>query len=97
MKLKLTTYFRDGTSGITEIENPPGANPDSIVVIAVGLLEAEKTGKRVLKIGRTMIDPFSKPSNPVIIEDNLITREHALETLKMAISPMRKEFEILFS
>lgn len=96
MKLQLTTYFEDGSSGMTEIEKPAGAHPDSIMVIAEGLLEAEKTGKRVSRIGRSKVNPFSSPKTGLVIDDNLVTREEALKTLRLSMSPMKKEYEPLF-
>lgn len=96
MKIQLTTHFEDGTSGITEFEKPPGTRPDSIVVIAEGLLEAEKTGKKVARIGRSKVNPFSSPGNPFVINENLVTRADALKTLEMAISPMKDKYKPLF-
>jgi hypothetical protein len=46
MKVQLTTYYADGSSGITEIEKPAGAHPDSISVLAEGLLVAEKNWQK---------------------------------------------------
>ncbi|MSU55386.1 MAG: hypothetical protein EXS46_02485 [Candidatus Taylorbacteria bacterium] len=74
MKLGLTTYYEDGSSGITKIKKPAGAHPDSIMVIAEGILAAEKTGKRVSKIGRLKVNPFSNPKTGLVIDDNLVTR-----------------------
>jgi hypothetical protein len=96
MKIGLTTYYEDGTSGITEIERPAGAHPDSIMVIAEGLLAAEKQGKRVARIGRSKVNPCSRPGTRLIIDDNLVTRDEALKILRSAMDPMKKEYETLF-
>lgn len=96
MKLQLTTYYEDGSSEITEIEKPAGAHPDSMMVIAEGLLAAEKSGKKVSRIGRSKINPFSSPNTKLVIDDNLITRDQVLEALQLAIRPMKKEYEPLF-
>lgn len=55
MKIKYTVYYKDGSSGIVEIEKPPGAHPDSMMALKVGIKEAEFTGKTVDRIGRTRI------------------------------------------
>lgn len=82
MKVKLTVYYEDGSSGIIEIDKPAGAHPDSIVTAAEGLLVAERSGKRVTKIGRSEINPFSKLGRPLVIDDHLVTRQQVLEALK---------------
>lgn len=81
---------------MTEIEKPADAHPDSIAVIAEGLLEAEKTGKRVSRIGMLKVNPFSSPKTALVIDDNLFTREDVLRILRMAMSPMKKGYESLF-
>jgi uncharacterized protein YbbC (DUF1343 family) len=96
MKLQLATYFDDDTSGITEIEKPPGAHPDSILVVAEGLLEAEKFGKRVSRIGRSTVNPFSVPGLPFVLDEQLSTREDILKTLRVAMSPMKERYKPLF-
>lgn len=61
MKLNLTVFYTDGTSGIIEIEKPPGAHPESNMTMQAGVQEAEKGGKVVAKIGRSKINPHSVP------------------------------------
>lgn len=93
----MTVHYADGSSGILEFEKPPGAHPDSIAAIAEGILVAEKNGKRVERIGRSFINPFSSPERgPLVIEENLITRDEALQTLQLACRPMNKRYASLF-
>ncbi|HTE48614.1 MAG TPA: hypothetical protein VK675_01775 [Candidatus Paceibacterota bacterium] len=96
MKLQLVTLFEDGSSGITEIERPAGALPDSILVIAEGLLAAEKSGIKVSKIGLAKINPFSSPQTKLVIEDNLVSRDQALKTLQQAMRPMKDRYRPLY-
>ncbi len=82
MHVQLTVLYEDGTSGIVVIENPPGAHPDSVLTAITGLVEAEKSGKRVARIGRSKVNPFSTPGKPLVIDDSLvITREELLRNL----------------
>ncbi|HSX25108.1 MAG TPA: hypothetical protein VLG69_04035 [Candidatus Andersenbacteria bacterium] len=74
MKVDLTVYYTDGSSGIVTIEKPPGAHPDSIATLFEGVAEAERSGKEVSKIGRSKVNPFSAPPGPLVIDDNLVTR-----------------------
>ncbi len=97
MKILLTVYYADGSSGITEFEKPSGHHPDSLGVMAEGILEAEKTGRTVLKIGRSKVNPFSKPGTPLVFQDNLSTRDQVLETLKKMCRPMPEKFKPLYS
>lgn len=96
MEVQYTTYFEDGTSGITKLEKPPGAHPDSLLALIEGLLVAEKTGKKVLRIGRSKVNALSVAPNPLVIDDDLRTREQILEDLKVAMRPISEKYEILF-
>lgn len=80
MKLNLTVFYTDGTSGIIEIEKPPGAHPESNMTMQAGVQEAEKGGKVVAKIGRSKINPHSVPGKKLVIEDDLVTREQVFAT-----------------
>ena len=82
MKVRYTVYWEDGSSGIIEIEKPAGSHPDSISALAEGVRAAESCGKRVAKIGRSKINPLSKPGGPLVIDDNLLTREYIRGQLK---------------
>lgn len=96
MKVKLTVYYEDGTDGVIEIEKPAGAHPDSVMTAATGLIKAEKTGKRVAKIGRSKAYDYSSPTSPhnLFIDDGLvIPRQKVLDEFKRC-SP--QEFEKLF-
>jgi len=94
MKMTLSVYYTDGTSGMIEFEKPPGAHPDSMAAVLEGLLTAEKTGKIVARIGREFVNPFSKPPGPLVIDDQrVITRDQLLSDLKK-YSP--HEYERLF-
>lgn len=61
MKISYTVYFNGWgyedleTSGVVEIEKPPGAHPDSYCALLAAVKEAERTGKIVDRIGRTVI------------------------------------------
>ena len=69
----------------------------SIQVIAEGLLEAEKFGKRVSRIGTQRVNPSSGPGTVLVIDDDLLfTREQVLKTLQWAISPMKEKYAPLF-
>jgi hypothetical protein len=96
MKVSLTVYYTDGSSGITEFEKPPGHHPTSLGVMAEGLLEAEKGGKKVLKIGTSKVNPFSKPGSSLVINDNLQTREQLLELLKKMMIPLPEKYLPLY-
>lgn len=96
MKMQLTVYYDGGSSGIIEFEKPAGAHPDSINAIAEGLLVAEKTGKRVSKIGRSKVNPFSSPKTGLVIEDNLFTRDQVLKTLQLYQRPLEDKYKPLF-
>ena len=96
MKVQLTVYYEDGSSGIIEIEKPPGAHPDSVMVTAEGLLAAEANGKRVSRIGRSKVNPFSKPGGPLVIDDQLSTRQSVLEQLSKASIPMHDKYRPLY-
>lgn len=82
MKVNLTVFYEDDSSDIIEIEKPAGAHPDSVMTAAEGLLVAEQTGKRVARIGRSKVNPFSKPNGPLVIDDNLLTRQDVLRQLE---------------
>ena len=45
MKVKLTVFYDDDSSGIIEIENPAGAHPDSLATLVEGVITAERCGK----------------------------------------------------
>ncbi len=75
MKVKLTVFYEDNSSGIIEIEKPAGAHPDSVLTAAKGISVAEQSGKRVARIGLSKVNPFSKPDGPLVIDDNLLTRQ----------------------
>lgn len=96
MRLALTVYYDDGSSGIVEIEKPAGAQPDSILAIVEGLLEAEKGGKTVSRIGRSNVNPFSTPGSALVIDNSLVTRAAALETLRRSCNPMPERYQPLF-
>lgn len=96
MKVQFTTYFEDGTSGITEFEKPPGYHPSSIGVMAFGVLEAEKTGKTVARIGISKVNPYSSPGAKLVINEDLLTREEVLKVLRKSLRPMKEEFKPLF-
>ena len=76
MQVTLTVYYTDGTSGTCTFEKPPGAHPKSVLCAKAGMEVAEQqTGKTVEKIGVASVNPFSKPGEPLIIDDeNLIER-----------------------
>lgn len=97
MKVKLTVFYEDESSGIIEIEKPAGAHPDSILVAVEGLLVAEQTGKRVTKIGRSKANPFSRPGGSLVIDDNLVTRQQVLETLRQSMIPMGDKYKSLYN
>ena len=78
MKVKLTVFYTDGSSGVIEIDKPPGAHPDSPLTAARGILVAERTGKRVARIGRSKVNPFSKPGQALDIVDNFLKREEVI-------------------
>src|SRR3989344_6926040 len=47
MKIEMTVFYEDGTSGVIEFEKPAGAHPDSISALTEGVRVAEGCGKRV--------------------------------------------------
>ena len=97
MKVKLLVCFEDGSSEIVEIEKSAGAHPDSIATIVDGILEAEKFGKQVSKIGRSKINPFSSPPRKLVIDDSqIITREKALEILSVKARPIPDKYAPLY-
>lgn len=53
MQIEYTVYYVDGSSSIISINKPAGAHPDSPVSLYEGVIQAEKTGKTVEKIGRS--------------------------------------------
>ena len=94
MKTSMTVYYTDGSSGVIECENSPGAHPDSMMALLEGLLTAEKTGKTVARIGRSRVNPLSKPPRPLIIDDSsVVTRDHLMDELRK-YSP--REYERVF-
>ena len=97
MKVNLTVYYEDNSSEIIEIEKPRGAHPDSIGTIAKGVLVAEKTGKRVSKIGRSKMNPFSIPAGKPVIDDNLLSRKEVLENLRVSVNPMPDKYTSLYN
>ncbi len=52
MQIDYTVYYIDGSSSIVSIDKPAGAHPDSLLSLYDGVVQAEKTGKTVEKIGR---------------------------------------------
>ncbi|MBI5003775.1 hypothetical protein HZC00_01640 [Candidatus Kaiserbacteria bacterium] len=90
MKLTFVAYFSDGTSKIVEFEKPPGAHPESVSAAMAALEVAETTGKRVDRIGRSNINPSSKPPGPLEVNENLTTRGDLLERFKTD-APQRYE------
>lgn len=53
MKMSLTVYYQDGSSGIVEFEKPPGAHPESVLAINACLRAARFTGKEPARICNT--------------------------------------------
>jgi len=95
MKVQLTVYYTDDSSGVLEMEKRPGYHPDSVGVLAQGVLVAEKTGKKVAKIGRSKVNPFSTKDHLVVV-DNLRTRQQVLDDLSSKVQPMAEEYKPLY-
>jgi len=73
MKMEYTTYFVDGSSGMTTIEKPAGAHPDSICALQEGVRVAEMGGGKVVsRLGRSNVVAG------VILDDGLLSRSEIL-------------------
>jgi hypothetical protein len=73
MQVTYTAYYTDGTSGTVTCEKPPGAHPDSFKALQAGIVEAERLGKTVAKLGR------SRLAFGVILDGDLPTREQIMD------------------
>lgn len=81
MTITYTVYFTDGTSGTVTIERPAGAHPDSNMALAAAVLEAERTGKRVSRLGR------SRYGDGMFLDIGFVRRD----SLEGAIAEIRPE------
>ncbi len=91
MKIIYAVRYTDGTTGAVELEKPPGAHPTSIDAAVAAILAAEKTGKRVDRLG--WANPRGSVSVGILFEDITRSRAEVLETFKKG-APQR--FRTLF-
>lgn len=87
MKIKYIVYYKDGTSEMLEFEKPPGAMPRSLCAGLEALRIAESSGKVVDKLGTAEVNPFSRPPDPIVIDEDLISRADLVALAKKVIVP----------
>ncbi len=77
MKIDWTVYYEDGSSGVVGCEKPPGAHPESLAAVMPAIHNAERTGKVVRTIGRSVL------VRGHLIDRNMVARQDAFEQARL--------------
>ena len=77
MLQRLTAKYTDGSTGIVEFEKPPGAHPQSVMAYRAGLIAAERLGRTVDQMSRS-VTIKRRDMPPAIIEVDVMSREEIL-------------------
>ena len=75
MKIEFVVYYTDDSSEVICFEKQPGCHPDSPGVAWSCVTLAERTGKRVLRLGRQKPNPHSRPGQKVVFSGRLSSRD----------------------